>query len=155
MDGLAEHGEFVEVEDEDIAWVFIFEDVTVGLSAPPVGCDFGEVCGVGEQFVHAVDDKVGASSELWFGECFDDDFGADAAGVTHCDTDGGLGGRWVVMVFGHWLSYAGPVVIHSVMNWNQLMIIFSRRVGREERSLCPSAVMSTSFSSRTPPRPSK
>ncbi len=89
----AEDGEFVVVEYDDI--VVVGGRVAVGeafvLVAPPEGFDLGEVGGVGEEFVEAEDDEAGEFADFGVGEGFDDDFGADAAGVAHGDADGGAG----------------------------------------------------------------
>ena len=86
-DGGAEHGILVVIDDDDI--VRIGAEPAVELVAPPEDVKLGDVGGVMQQLVHAIDDEMGFVAEDGVGQGLDDDLGADAGGVAHGDRDGG------------------------------------------------------------------
>jgi len=89
---------FEDVSSEPWYFVVVCNDNGLGvgavdafvLVAPPEDVEFGEVGGVCEEFVKAIDDVSGAFADVGIGEGLYDDLRADAGRVAHGDADDGL-----------------------------------------------------------------
>ena len=109
---------FIEIETNDVVDKGIGGTLGVVLETPPEWFDFGEIGGIGEKLVEAIDDEAAKLANRRVCESFDDDFRADACGVADCDADDGLAVRrsrrggivfgWDVWdILNHWGYFRG------------------------------------------------